>query len=149
MTGGLEPGGAEGILAQARARGVDVVLTEAGGLELLSAGAPPPDIVTLIKRAKPEVVSRLAMERRMVDRWVNDHLIDWDPNHCLHCRQRFSSARRGSMSQATSPERVSTCLASPHGAPRRKRSPAGRSELSPAGAAAANPRRTRDAPPAP
>lgn len=79
----------EAILAQARARGVDVFLTEAGGLELLSAGAPPPDIVTLIKAAKPEIVSRLAMEARMIDRWVANHLIDWDPNSCLHCRQRI------------------------------------------------------------
>jgi NAD(P)H-dependent flavin oxidoreductase YrpB (nitropropane dioxygenase family) len=57
---------AEEILAKARADGVDVVLTTAGdGLELLSAGDPPPNIVALLKDAKTEVVSRLQMERRM------------------------------------------------------------------------------------
>jgi hypothetical protein len=44
--------------------------------------------------AKPQPAVALAddspaqMERRMIDRWVSDHLINWPPDNCLHCRQR-------------------------------------------------------------
>jgi hypothetical protein len=79
---------AEQILAQAHANGVEVVLTGPGdGLELLSAGDPPPDIVTLLKDAKTEVISRLHMERRMINHWVAGHLIEWPRERCLGCRQ--------------------------------------------------------------
>lgn len=78
----------EEILAKASADGVDVVLSVAGdGLELLSAGDPPPDIVALLKDAKTEIISRLHMERRMINRWIAAHLIDWPQEHCLGCRQ--------------------------------------------------------------
>jgi hypothetical protein len=80
---------AEEILADTRADGVDVVLTAAGdGMELLSAGDPPPDIVAFLKDAKMEVVSRLQMERRMINHWVADTLIDWPQDSCLQCRNR-------------------------------------------------------------
>jgi hypothetical protein len=76
---------AEEILADTRADGVDVVHTAAGdGLELLSAGDPPPDIVAFLKDAQMEVVSRLQMERRM----IADTLIDWPQDSCLQCRNR-------------------------------------------------------------
>lgn len=43
---------AKEILAEAKAGGVDVALTATGdGLELLSAGDPPTDIVALLGRA--------------------------------------------------------------------------------------------------
>jgi hypothetical protein len=46
---------AEEILAMARASGVEVALTATGdGLELLSAGEPPPEIVAVLKGAKTE-----------------------------------------------------------------------------------------------
>jgi hypothetical protein len=81
---------AEEILAKARADGIDVVLAAPGdGLELLSAGDPPPDIVALLKDAKTEVVSRLQMERRMINHWVADTLIDWPQDSCLQCRKRI------------------------------------------------------------
>jgi hypothetical protein len=80
----------EEILAKASADGVDVVLSGAGdGLELLSAGDPPPDIVALLKDAKTEVISRLQMERRMINHWVADTLIDWPQDSCLKCRKRI------------------------------------------------------------
>jgi hypothetical protein len=81
---------AQEILARAKASGVDVALTPTGdGLELLSAGDPRPEIVALLKHAKPEVVSRLQMERRMINHWVAAHLIDWPQEHCLGCRKRI------------------------------------------------------------
>jgi hypothetical protein len=80
---------AEEILAMAKVDGVDVALTATGdGLELLSAGDPPPDIVALLKDAKREVISRLQMERRIINHWIADTLIDWPQEHCLGCRRR-------------------------------------------------------------
>jgi hypothetical protein len=85
---------AEQILAQAHAKGVDVVLTAPGdGLELLSAGEPPPHIVALLKDAKTEIISRLQMERRMINHWVADTLIDWPQDSCLQCRERILVGR--------------------------------------------------------
>jgi hypothetical protein len=79
---------AEEILTKAKARDVEVALTATGdGLELLSAGDPPADIVTLLKDAKAEIISRLHMERRMINHWVAAHLIEWPREHCLGCRK--------------------------------------------------------------
>ena len=81
---------AKEILAMAWADGVDVALTATGdGLELLSAGDSPPEIVALLKGAKAEIVSRLQMERRMINHWVADTLIDWPQDSCLKCRKRI------------------------------------------------------------
>jgi hypothetical protein len=81
---------AEEILAMARARGVDVALAATGdGLELLSAGEPPPEIVAVLKGAKTEIISRLQMERRMINYWVAGTLIDWPQDSCLKCRKRI------------------------------------------------------------
>jgi hypothetical protein len=81
---------AKEILAMAKANGVDVALTATGdGLELLSAGDPPTDIVALLKDAKTEIISRLQMERRMINHWVADTLIDWPQESCLGCRKRI------------------------------------------------------------
>jgi hypothetical protein len=81
---------AEEILAMARASGVDVALTATGdGLELLSAGEPPPEIVAVLKGAKTEIITRLQMERRMINHWVADTLIDWPQDSCLKCRKRI------------------------------------------------------------
>ena len=81
---------AEEILAVAKTNGVDVAVTASGdGLELLSAGDPPPDIVALLKDAKTEIISRLQMERRMINHWVADTLIDWPQDSCLQCRERI------------------------------------------------------------
>jgi hypothetical protein len=79
---------AEEILIKAKARDVEVALTATGdALELLSAGDPPADIVTLLKDAKTEIISRLHMERRTINHWVAAHLIEWPREHCLGCRQ--------------------------------------------------------------
>lgn len=80
---------AEEILTRAKAGDVDVALTATGdGLELLSAGDPASDIVALLKDAKAEVISRLQMERRMINHWIAAHLIDWPKEYCLGCRKR-------------------------------------------------------------
>jgi hypothetical protein len=66
----------EEILTLAKTNSVDVAVTASGdGLELLS-GDPPPDIVTLLKDAKTEIIARLQMERRMINHWVAAQLID-------------------------------------------------------------------------
>jgi hypothetical protein len=81
---------AEEILAGAKAEGVDVALTAGGdGLELLTSGDPPPHIVALLTDAKTEIISRLKMERRMINHWVADTLIDWPQDSCLQCRKRI------------------------------------------------------------
>jgi hypothetical protein len=81
---------AEEILAMARASGVDVALTATGdGLELLSAGEPAPEIVAVLKGAKTEIISRLQMERRMINHWIAGTLIDWPQDSCLKCRNRI------------------------------------------------------------
>jgi hypothetical protein len=84
-----DPVTVEEILAKAKAGGVDVALTPTGdGLELLSDGDPPLEIVSLLKGAKTEVISRLHMEQRMINHWVATHLINWPQEHCLGCRKR-------------------------------------------------------------
>jgi hypothetical protein len=80
----------EEILAVAKINGVDVAVTASGdGLELLSAGDPPPDIVALLKDSKTEIIARLRMERRMINHWVAGTLIDWPQDSCLKCRDRI------------------------------------------------------------
>jgi hypothetical protein len=77
------------ILARASANGINVALTATGdGLELLSVGDPPPDIIAILKGTKTEIISELQMERRMINRWVAAHLIEWPREHCLGCRER-------------------------------------------------------------
>jgi hypothetical protein len=77
----------EETLAVAKTNGVDVAVTASSdGLELLSVGDPPPDIVALLRDAKTEVISHLQMERRMINHWVADTLIDWPQDSCLKCR---------------------------------------------------------------
>jgi hypothetical protein len=79
----------EEILPVAKTNGVDVGVTASGdGLELLSARDPPPDIVALLEDAETEIISCLQMERRMINHWVADTLIDWPQDSCLWCRKR-------------------------------------------------------------
>jgi hypothetical protein len=85
----------EEILAVAKTNGVHVAVTASGdGLELLSAGDPPPDIVALLRDAKTEVISRLQMERRMINHWVADTLIDWPQDSCLKCRNPIIAGQK-------------------------------------------------------
>ena len=51
------------IVAQAARRGVEVKLTPAGdGLRIWSDGDPPPDLVELLKAAKPDIIAALRRE---------------------------------------------------------------------------------------
>ena len=76
------------ILAEAAARGFRVGLNRTGdGLILWPGDDPPADLVDLIRGAKPEIVAALQSERRRINRWIANQLIDWPPTSCLHCRK--------------------------------------------------------------
>jgi hypothetical protein len=77
-----------GIIEKARQRGVTVTLNDAGtGLSLSADGDMPDEVVELLKAHKPDIVAHLQTERRRINHWIADKLIDWPPSHCLHCRK--------------------------------------------------------------
>jgi hypothetical protein len=54
------------IIAKAKSHGVDVLLSPSGdGLKLLSVGAPPPEIVDLVRASKADIVTCI----QQADRW--------------------------------------------------------------------------------
>jgi hypothetical protein len=76
------------ILAVAAARGFRVGLNRTGdGLILWPGDDPPADLVDLIRGAKSEIVAALHAERRRINRWIANQIIDWPPTSCLHCRK--------------------------------------------------------------
>ena len=78
------------IVAKARQAGVTLTLNDVGtGLALSADGDLPEDIVELVKAHKPNIVAHLQTERRQINHWIADKLIDWPPDSCLHCRKRI------------------------------------------------------------
>jgi hypothetical protein len=77
------------ILRQARAESVTLALEEDEILVDWNAGPPSDVLLAAIRSAKPELVSRLQMERRMINHWIAAHLIDWPSETCLLCRKRI------------------------------------------------------------
>jgi hypothetical protein len=76
------------IVEKARRHGVTVTLNDAGtGLSLSADGDLPDEVVELLKAHKPDIVAHLQTERRRINHWIADKLIDWPPSHCLHCRK--------------------------------------------------------------
>jgi hypothetical protein len=76
------------VLAEAATRGFLVNLNSTGdGLILRPGDNPPADVVSLIRDAKTQIVAHLQTERRCINHWIADKLIDWPPSHCLHCRK--------------------------------------------------------------
>jgi hypothetical protein len=76
------------ILAEAATRGFRVSLNSTGdGLILWPGDDPPVDLVDLIRSEKPNIIARLHAERRRINHWIADSLIDWAPSSCLHCRK--------------------------------------------------------------
>jgi hypothetical protein len=75
------------IIAEAASRGFQVSLNPSGDGLILWPDDPPPDLVDLIRSAKPQIVAVLQAERGRVNHWIADHLIDWPPEYCLNCRR--------------------------------------------------------------
>jgi hypothetical protein len=76
------------ILAEAATRGFRVSLNSTGdGLILWPGDDPPDDLVNFIRSAKTQIIAILQTERRRINHWIADKLIDWPPSHCLHCRK--------------------------------------------------------------
>jgi hypothetical protein len=76
------------IVEKARRHGVSLTLDATGtGLSLWADGDPPEEVVELLKAHKPDIVAHLRAERRRINHWIADQLIDWPPSHCLHCRK--------------------------------------------------------------
>ena len=76
------------IIAEAASRGFQVSLNHAGdGLISYGRTSPPPDLVDLIRSAKPQIVAVFQAERGRINHWIADRLIDWPPESCLHCRK--------------------------------------------------------------
>jgi hypothetical protein len=76
------------ILAEAATRGFRVGLKSTGdGLILWPGDDPPADLVNLIRSAKTQIIAVLQTERRCINHWIADKLIDWPPSHCLHCKK--------------------------------------------------------------
>ena len=65
----------------AERHGVRVRLNPTGdGLALEAENAPPPDLLEVLKAAKPEIV--LALRRHAVVQWVNDRFVSSPPEIC-------------------------------------------------------------------
>ena len=76
------------ILALAAARCFRGGLNRTGDRLILWPGDDPlADLVDLIRGAKPEIVAALHAERRRINRWIANQIIDWPPTSCLNCRK--------------------------------------------------------------
>jgi hypothetical protein len=75
------------IVERARRCGVTLTLSADGtGLSLSADSEPPQEIVDLVRAHKPEIVAHIQAERRRINRWIADCLIEWQDS-CLHCRK--------------------------------------------------------------
>lgn len=77
------------IMRQAGAESVSIALDGDDVLVDWNAAPPSDVLIAAIRSAKPEILARLQVERRMVNHWIAAHLIDWPPETCLHCRKRI------------------------------------------------------------
>jgi hypothetical protein len=82
------------ILAQASARGFRVSLNHASDGLILWPDDPPPDLVDLLRSAKPQIVAALKAERGRINHWIAHQIIDWPPTSCLNCRKPIVPGQR-------------------------------------------------------
>ena len=75
------------ILATAGARGFQISLNSSGDGLIVWPNDPPPDLVDLVRSAKPQIVGVLQNERGRINHWIADRIIDWPSESCLHCRK--------------------------------------------------------------
>jgi hypothetical protein len=77
------------IVEKARRRGVSLALNGAGtGLSLSGVGAPPQDLIDLIRDAKDVLVVHLR-QKRAIRAWINNSFTSGRPGVCLHCGGRW------------------------------------------------------------
>ena len=80
------------LIEKARRCGVSLTLNDAGtGLSLWADGDPPEEVVELLKAHKPDIVAHLQTERRRVNHWIANQIIDWPRDNCLHCRKPITA----------------------------------------------------------
>jgi hypothetical protein len=76
------------VLRMAKSAGV-TVLVEGYDLVLEHEADPPVNLVAMLRRFKPELVSALRMreadQRSLITQWVNDHFASSPPGVCAHC----------------------------------------------------------------
>jgi hypothetical protein len=76
------------VLRMARSAGV-TVLVEGYDLVLEHDDDPPANLVAMLRRFKPELLSALRMrqadQRSLIAQWINDHFISSPPGVCAHC----------------------------------------------------------------
>jgi hypothetical protein len=64
------------IVAEALARGFWVELNPARDGLIIWPDDPPPDLVNLLKRAKPQIVEALRRERARINHWIANQIIN-------------------------------------------------------------------------
>jgi hypothetical protein len=76
------------VLRMATSAGVTVQL-EGSNLVLEYDVDPPANLVGMLRRFKPELVSALrtrqAEQRSLIVQWINDHFVSSPPGVCAHC----------------------------------------------------------------
>jgi hypothetical protein len=76
------------VLRMAKAAGVTVLL-DGYDIVLEHDTDPPPNLVTMFRRFKPELVSaprmRQADQRNLITQWINDHFVSSPAGICAHC----------------------------------------------------------------
>jgi hypothetical protein len=80
------------VIAKARRHGVTLTLSADGTSVSLYADAAVADdaledVIELVKAHKSILVAHLETERRRINHWIADKLIDRPPSHCLRCRK--------------------------------------------------------------
>jgi hypothetical protein len=82
------------IVAEALARGFWVELNPARDGLIIWPDDPPPDLVNLLKRAKPQIVEALRRERARINHWIANQIINGPRNSCLNCRKPIVFGQR-------------------------------------------------------
>jgi hypothetical protein len=76
------------VLRVAKSAGV-TVLVEGYDLVLEHEADPPPNLVTMLRHYKPELVSALRMRqadhRSLITQWINNHFTSSPAGVCAHC----------------------------------------------------------------
>jgi hypothetical protein len=82
------------ILAQAAAMGFQVTLNPTRDALIVWPDDPPPDLVDLLRSAKPQIVAAFKAERGRINHWIAHQIIDWPPTSCLNCRKPIIPGQR-------------------------------------------------------
>jgi hypothetical protein len=77
-----------------RRHGFQVTLNPTRDALIVWPDDPPPDLVDLLRSAKPQIVAAFKAERGRINHWIAHQIIDWPPTSCLNCRKPIIPGQR-------------------------------------------------------